>query len=141
MGCHALLQGIFQTQGSNPHLMSPALAGGWFFTTSAIWEAPWVSCAVLSRFSHVPLFVSVWTVDCQAPLFLGFFRQEYWSGLLCPLPGDLPNPGIKPSSSMPLALVGEFFTTSTTLKRDIAQVCSSVTPGFLSYPGLSVSEA
>ena len=38
VGCHALLQGIFPTQGLNPHLMSPALAGG-FFTTSATWEA------------------------------------------------------------------------------------------------------
>ena len=38
---------------------------------------------------------SLWTVACQAPLFLGFFRQEYWSGLPFPLPGDLPDPGIK----------------------------------------------
>ena len=38
---------------------------------------------------------SLWTVTCQAPLFLGFFRQEYWSGLPFPLPGDLPDPGIK----------------------------------------------
>ena len=60
VGCHALLQGIFQTQGCNPHLRSPALAGE-FFTASTIWEAPLVSCAVLSRFSHVWLFVSIWT--------------------------------------------------------------------------------
>ena len=38
-----------------------------------------------------------WTVACQAPLSMGFARQEYWSGLPCP-PGDLPNPGIKPGS-------------------------------------------
>ena len=39
-----------------------------------------------------------WTVDCQAPLSMGFSRQEYWSGLLCPPPGDLPNPGIETGS-------------------------------------------
>ena len=48
--------------------------------------------------NHVGLFVTPWTVDCQAPLSMEFSRQEYWSGLPCPLPGDLPNPGIKPRS-------------------------------------------
>ena len=42
---------------------------------------------------------------------MGFFRQEYWSGLLYPPPGDLPDPGIKPVSLMSPALAGEFFTT------------------------------
>ena len=50
---------------------------------------------VLSRFSRVPLFATSWTVACQAPLSMGFSRQEYWSGLPFPSPGDLPNPGIK----------------------------------------------
>ena len=40
-----------------------------------------------------------WTVACQAPLSIGFSRQEYWSGLPCPPPGDIPNPGMKPRSS------------------------------------------
>ena len=53
------------------------------------------SCAVLSRFSHVQLLVTPWTVALQVPLSMGFSRQEYWSGLLCPSPGDLPDPGIK----------------------------------------------
>ena len=44
--------------------------------------------------------VTLWTVACQAPLTMGFSRQEYWSGLPCPLPGDLPDPGIKPASLM-----------------------------------------
>ena len=48
--------------------------------------------------SHVRLFVTPWTVAHQAPLSMGFSREEYWSGLLCPSPGDLPNPGIKPTS-------------------------------------------
>ena len=46
--------------------------------------------------SCVQLFMTVWTVARQAPLFMGFFKQEHWSGLLCPLPGDLPNPGLNP---------------------------------------------
>ena len=53
---------------------------------------------VLSCFSCVQLFATPWTVACQAPLSMGFSRQEYWSGLPCPFPGDLPNPGIKPMS-------------------------------------------
>ena len=53
---------------------------------------------VLSCFSHVWLFATLWTVALQAPLSLGFSRQEYWSGLPWPSPGDLPDPGIKPRS-------------------------------------------
>ena len=48
--------------------------------------------------SHVWPFVTLWTVACQAPPSMGFSRQEYWSGLPFPSPGDLPNPGIKPRS-------------------------------------------
>ena len=55
-----------------------------------------------------------WTVARQAPLSMRFFQQECWSGLPCPPPGDLPNPGIKPASLLSLALVGGFFTTSAT---------------------------
>ena len=55
-------------------------------------------CAcMLSCFSRVQLCATLWTVVCQAPLFMGFSRQEYWHGFPCPLPGDLPNPGIEPS--------------------------------------------
>ena len=46
--------------------------------------------------SHVQLFATPWTVAYQAPLSMGFSRQEYWSGLPFPSPGDLPNPGIEP---------------------------------------------
>ena len=48
--------------------------------------------------SRIRLFVTPWTVAYQAPLFMGFSRQEYWSGLPFPSPGDLPNPGIEPGS-------------------------------------------
>ena len=65
---------------------------------------------VLSHFSHVQLFVTPWTVAHQAPLSMGFPRQEYWSGLPFPMPEDLPNPGIQSAS---LALTGGIFTTRT----------------------------
>ena len=71
-------------------------------------------CAVLSHFSRVQLFVTLWTAARQVSLSMGFSRQEYWSGLPCPPPGDRPNPGIKPMSLMPPALTGGFFTTSAT---------------------------
>ena len=52
-----------------------------------------------------------WTVTFQAPLSVGFSRQEYWSGLPFPLPGDLSDPGIELTSPVASALAGEFFTT------------------------------
>ena len=67
-----------------------------------------------SHFSHVQLFVTLWTVACQASLSMGFSMQECWSGVPCPPPGDLPNPGIKATSLMSPALAGGFFTTSAT---------------------------
>ena len=60
------------------------------------------------------LFVTPWTVVCQAPLSMGFSRHEYWSGLPFPPPGDLPDPGIQPASLMFPASAGGFFTNSTT---------------------------
>ena len=53
---------------------------------------------VLSRFSHVQLFVTLWTVAHQDPLSMGFPRQEYWNGLPFPSSGNLPHPGIEPVS-------------------------------------------
>ena len=57
-----------------------------------------------------------WIIACQAPLSMGFSRQEYWSGLPCPPPGGLTNPGIKSVSLMSAALAGRFFTNSATWK-------------------------
>ena len=54
------------------------------------------------------------TIARQAPLSMGFSRQEYWSGLPCPPPGDLSDSGIKATSLAPPALAGGFFTTSVT---------------------------
>ena len=53
-----------------------------------------------------------WTVACQAPLSMGFARQEYWSGLPSPPPGDLLDPGIIPASLVSPALAGEFFSNA-----------------------------
>ena len=69
---------------------------------------------VLSRFTWVWLFEAPWTVAFQAPLSMGLSRQEYWSGLPCPPPGNLSNPRIKPTSLTSPALAGGFFTTIAT---------------------------
>ena len=63
---------------------------------------------MLSHFSCVWLFGILWTIVHQSPLPMGFSRQKYWNGLPCPLPGDLPHPGIKPESLMSPALAGGF---------------------------------
>ena len=64
--------------------------------------------------SHVQLFATPWTIACQAPLSMGFPRQEYWSGSPFSSPGDLPNPEIEPESLTFPTLTGRFFTTSVT---------------------------
>ena len=72
-----------------------------------------LGCSVHAQLpSRVRLFVTPWTVVRQAPLSMGFSRQECWSGLPLSLPGDLPDPGIKPTSASP-ALAGGFFTTAS----------------------------
>ena len=65
-------------------------------------------CLVASVMSD---FVTPWTVAHQTPLSIGPSRQEYWSGLPCPPPGDLPHPGIEPESLISPALAGAFFAT------------------------------
>ena len=76
---------------------------------------------MLNCFSHVQLFETPWTVAHLAPLPMGFSRQEYWSGLPFPSPGDLPDQGIEPTSLLSPELAGRFFSTSTTweVRRDI----------------------
>ena len=82
--------------------------------TSSILRSVCVCVCALSRLSRIRLFVTPWTVARQAPLSMGCSRQKYWSGLPFPSAGDLPDPGIKPTSLASLALVGGFSTTSTT---------------------------
>ena len=62
------------------------------------------------RLSYDQLFATPWTVDCQAPLSMEFFRQEYWSGLPFPPPGELSYPRIKPMSQVSPTLTGRSFT-------------------------------
>ena len=71
-------------------------------------------CAMLICFSHVWLFGTLWTVAHQAPLSMGFSRQENWSGLPYSPPGDLSNQGIKPMSVTSPTWAGGFFTSSAT---------------------------
>ena len=67
--------------------------------------------------SRVRLFATPWGVTYQAPLSVGFSRQEYWSGVPFPSPGDLPNPGIEPGSpalwadALPSGPLGKIFVT------------------------------
>ena len=77
-------------------------------------EVSFSAYVLLSCFSHVQLFETIWTVACQASPSMGISRGEYWSGLPCPPPGDLLNPGIEPGSLTSPALAGGFFTISTT---------------------------
>ena len=71
-------------------------------------------CAAPSHFSHVQLFETPRAVAHQAPPSIGFSRQECWSGLPYPPPGDPPDPGIKIASLISAGLAGGFFTTSPT---------------------------
>ena len=66
--------------------------------------------AVVRPLNHVQLFVTPWTVAHQAPLPMGFPRQEHWSGLLFPSPGYLPDPGIEPAAPVSPALQAYSFT-------------------------------
>ena len=73
-----------------------------------------ISACMLSRFSCVQFCVTPRTVACQAPLSVGSFRQEYWSRLPFPSPGDLPDPGIEPTFLGFPALAASLFITSAT---------------------------
>ena len=93
---------------------------------STLWETLFIkpkdkvhTACMLSCFSHVLLFVTLWTVACQAPLSMEFPRQEYWSGLPHPPPGDPPSPEVKPTSSMSPAFASRFFITSAICKTHI----------------------
>ena len=103
VGSHFLLLEIFQTQGLNPNLLH--------------WQADSLPLSYLGSpqvcirkkvkvesLSRVRFFATPWTVAFQAPPSVGFSRQEYWSRLPFPSPGDLPNPGIQPRSPKMQAL-------------------------------------
>ena len=74
-----------------------------------------IQCTHVQSLSHVRLFATPWTVARQVLLSMGFSRQEYWSGLPFPLPGDLPDPEIEPVSPESPSLACKFFITSATI--------------------------
>ena len=61
--------------------------------TGLLWQC---CCCLVTEVMSDSVMTPPWTIACQVPLSIGFPRQEYWSGLPCPPPGDLPNPGIEP---------------------------------------------
>ena len=113
----------------------PCLAGAPQYWALILYKTPWKEMTlsetplcthVLSHFSRVWLFATLWTTAHQALLSMGFSRQEYWSGLPCPPPWDLSDPGIEPSSpafpamqvdSLPLSHQGSPWNTFTGNKR------------------------
>ena len=80
------------------------------FTPPCVWQLCTVPRVCAQSLSWVWLYVTPWTVACQAPRSMGFSQQEYWNGWLFPPPGDLPDPGL---NLLP-AMAGRFFTTSAT---------------------------
>ena len=80
------------------------------------------NACMLNHFSRVRFFGTWWTVACQAPLSMGFFRQEFWSELPFPPPGDLPDPGIKPNTS---CIGRQFFTTVAPEAKNILTIILS----------------
>ena len=79
------------------------------FVTEFVLMRQTCECVDAQSLKHIRVFAAPWTVAHQAPLSMEFSRQEYWSGLPFPTPGDLPNPVIKPVSP---ALTDGFFTTA-----------------------------
>ena len=89
---------------------------------------------MLSCFSRVQLFETLWTVAHQSCPSMGFSRQKYWNGLSCPPLGDLPNPGIEPKSLMSPVLAGGFFTTNATWRASKRMTtCEYITESLLLY--------
>ena len=102
---HFHMKGGQKRQMLSAYSIRPQTVATWYFMVRA-WG--------LSHFSRTRLFVTLWIVARQAPLSMGFSRQEYWGGFPCSPPGDLPNPGIEPVSFTTPALASGFFMTSAT---------------------------
>ena len=99
------------------HSLSPSVGLlPWFLSVDILPEVPAFS-QMWKSFSRVRLFVNTWTVAYQAPPSMGFSRQECWSGLPFPSPGDLPDPEIEPRNRTQVSCTtGRFFTNWTTRK-------------------------
>ena len=99
---HGILQAEYWSA-----LPFPSPRGPW----GPFWGQP---ACMLSCFSRVRLFETLWTIAPQVPLSKRFSRKEYWSGFPCPPPGNLPNPGIEAVSFMSPVLASVFFPNSAT---------------------------
>ena len=116
-----------QARGLNNKNLFPQGPGCWKSPQSQGWlawlvpsEAPLLGlCVCAMSLQSCPTLCDP-TVACQASLSMGFSRQEYWSGLPSPPPGDLPDPGIEPTSLMYPALAGRFFTANATWQAPLA---------------------
>ena len=99
---------------------------------------------MLSRFTCVWFCATQWIVDCQAPLSVGFSRQEYWSGLPCPSPGDLSNSGIKPrcpalwTNSLPTKPLGKPQWVNSNAFINMKCIFPNLWVGLLSHPSESL---
>ena len=105
----------------------------------SIYALGWFDCSITCMLSPNWLFATPWTVAHQDPLSMGFPRQEYWSGLPCPPPGDLPDSGIEPWMSLTSpAMAGGVFTTEPPGKPcNLISVFNRLTPhGFVLSPSL-----
>ena len=89
------LDSMFNLPGTGVEPMSPASAGR-FFTTKPPGKPKDIFLCMLSLFSHVQLFATLWTIAHWTPLSMRFSRQKYWNGLPFPSPGHLPNQGSNP---------------------------------------------
>ena len=84
-------------------------------------------CVRAHVISCVQLFAAPQTVALQTPLSMDFFKQEHWSGLPLLTPGDIPDPGMEPTSPVPPAFASRFFTASATWEASYASLCWAVT--------------
>ena len=106
VGCHSFLQRIFLTQGTDTASLA-LQADSLLLSHQGSSDTHARMCAKSLQFMSDS--ATLWTVASQAPLPMGFFRQEYWGGLPCPPPGDLPDAGIEPTSLTSPALAGRIF--------------------------------
>ena len=104
---------VFAIQQFSVYLIEDIILTNNWLLLCALPKQGWTCCCLVPKL-YSTLWIP-WTIAHQAPpLSMGLSRQEYWSGLPFPSPGDLPDPGIEPASLMPPALAGGFFITSAT---------------------------
>ena len=133
---------IIQNRLVLKHLYNSGIILFWRPIVSLQYSIRCICVCLLSHFSHAQLFGTLWTIARQAPLSMGSSWQEHWSGLLCPPPGDLPDPGIEPVFLKSPTLAGRFFITSTTWEAHSIGYNLLIFQGFLhlhSNAGLTYS--